>query len=111
MKNKFNTDLRIIIKELTISILIGFKRQDLLCEMNFNIDKNSIINIDIERKDCKNSQNKINIDFNIEQFTFKMQVNLDYISLEDFNERLEIFKKILKLNIKNFNELILQQEK
>ncbi|MCW1363193.1 hypothetical protein OLQ91_05595 [Campylobacter jejuni] len=53
MKNKFNTDLRIIIKELTISILIGFKRQDLLCEMNFNIDKNSIINIDIERKDCK----------------------------------------------------------
>ncbi len=40
-----------------------------------------------------------------------MQVNLDYISLEDFNERLEIFKKILKLNIKNFNELILQREK
>ncbi len=111
MKNKFNTDLRIIIKELTISILIGFKRQDLLCEMNFNIDKNSIINIDIERKDCKSSQNKNDIDFNIEQFTFKMQVNLDYISLEDFNERLEIFKKILKLNIKNFNELILQQEK
>ncbi|EAJ4178279.1 hypothetical protein C3W21_08580, partial [Campylobacter coli] len=59
----------------------------------------------------KSSQNKIDIDFNIEQFTFKMQVNLDYISLEDFNERLEIFKKILKLNIKNFNELILQREK
>lgn len=109
MKNKFNTDLRITIKELATSILIGFKRQYLLCEINFNIDKNNIINIDIEKKDCENSQNKIDIEFNIEQFTFKMQVNLDYISLEKLNERLEIFKKILKLNIKDFNDYILQE--